>query len=71
MQGPSSSPNMCLMAKGMESNVSDGESNNTSLDDLVEQVHEQKGMLKKQDIKNSILSMILVQPLLQIQIQIA
>jgi hypothetical protein len=59
------------MAKGMESNVSDGESNNTSLDDLVEQVHEQKGMLKKQDIKNSILSMILVQPLLQIQIQIA
>jgi hypothetical protein len=35
-------------AKGMESNVSDDESNTTSLDDLVELVHEQKGMLKKQ-----------------------
>jgi hypothetical protein len=36
------------MAKGMESNVSDDESDTTSLDDLVELVHEQKGMLKKQ-----------------------
>jgi hypothetical protein len=36
------------MAKGMESNVSDDESKTTSLDDLVELVHEQKGMLKKQ-----------------------
>jgi hypothetical protein len=35
------------MAQGMESNVSDDESNTTSLDDLVELVHEQKGMLKK------------------------
>jgi hypothetical protein len=48
MHGPSSSLHMCLMAKGMESNVSDDESNTTSLDDLVELVHEQKGMLKKQ-----------------------
>jgi hypothetical protein len=48
MQGPSSSLHMCLMAKGMESNVSDDESDTTSLDDLVELVHEQKGMLKKQ-----------------------
>jgi hypothetical protein len=48
MQGPSSSLHMCLTAKGMESNVSDDESNTTSLDDLVELVHEQKGMLKKQ-----------------------
>jgi hypothetical protein len=48
MQGPSSSPHMCLMAQGMDSNVSDGESDTTSLDDLVELVHEQKGMLKKQ-----------------------
>jgi hypothetical protein len=39
MQGPSSS-HMCLMAKGMESNVSDDESNTTSLNDLVELVHE-------------------------------
>jgi hypothetical protein len=48
IQGPSSSLHMCLMAKGMESNVSDDESDTTSLDDLVELVHEQKGMLKKQ-----------------------
>jgi predicted nuclease with TOPRIM domain len=32
----------------MESNVSDDESDTTSLDDLVELVHEKKGMLKKQ-----------------------
>jgi hypothetical protein len=36
------------MAQGMESNVSDDEFDTTSLDDLVELVHEQKGMLKKQ-----------------------
>jgi hypothetical protein len=36
------------MAKGMESKVSNDESDTTSLDDLVELVHEQKGMLKKQ-----------------------
>jgi predicted nuclease with TOPRIM domain len=36
------------MAKGMESNVSDDKSDTTSLDDLVDLVHEQKGMLKKQ-----------------------
>jgi phenylalanyl-tRNA synthetase alpha subunit len=36
------------MAKGMVSNVSDDESDTTSLDDLVELVHEQKGMLEKQ-----------------------
>jgi hypothetical protein len=67
MQGPSSSPHMCLMAQVMESNVSDGESDTTSLDELVELVHEQKGRLKKQakKLKNSMLSMILVKPLLQ------
>jgi hypothetical protein len=48
MQGPSSSLHMCLMAKGMEINVSDDESDTTSLDGLVELVHEQKGMLKTQ-----------------------
>jgi hypothetical protein len=36
------------MAKGMEGNVSDDESDTTSLNDLVELVHEQKGMLEKQ-----------------------
>jgi hypothetical protein len=48
IQGPSSSLHMCLIAKGMESNVSDDESDTTSLNDLVELVHEQKGMLEKQ-----------------------
>jgi hypothetical protein len=39
MQGPSSS-HMCLMAKDMESNVSDDKSDTTSLNDLIELVHE-------------------------------
>jgi hypothetical protein len=43
MHGLSSSLHMCLMDKGMKSNVSDDESDTTSLDDLVELVHEQKG----------------------------
>jgi hypothetical protein len=48
MHGPSSSLHVCLMAKDMESTVSDDESDTTSLNDLVELVHEQKRMLKKQ-----------------------
>jgi hypothetical protein len=48
MHGPSSSLHMCLMAKGTERNVSDDEFDTTSLDDLVQLVHEQNGMLKKQ-----------------------
>jgi chromosome segregation ATPase len=36
------------MAKGIESNVSDDKSDTTSLDDLVELVHKEKGILKKQ-----------------------
>jgi hypothetical protein len=47
MQGPSYTLHKCLMAKGMESNVSDDESDTTSLNDLIELVQEQKGMLKK------------------------
>jgi hypothetical protein len=46
MQGPSSSPHMCLMAQGMEINVRN----------------------KLMKLKNSMLLMILVQPLLQIMI---
>jgi arginyl-tRNA synthetase len=38
---------MCLMAQGMENNVSGDESDTTSLDDLVELIHKQKGMLMK------------------------
>jgi hypothetical protein len=48
MHGHSSSLHMCLMAKGTERNVSDDEFDTTSLDDLVQLVHEQNGMLKKQ-----------------------
>jgi hypothetical protein len=42
MHGPSSSLHMSLMSNVLESNVSDDESDTTSLDDLVELVHEQK-----------------------------
>jgi hypothetical protein len=68
MQGPSSSLLMCLMAKGMESNVSDDESDTTSIDDLVVLSMSKKECLtnKLMKLKNSMLSMILVQPLLQI-----
>jgi hypothetical protein len=56
------------MAKGMESNVSDDESDTTSLNDLVELVHEQKGMLEKQanEIKELNALNDLSTPLLQI-----
>jgi hypothetical protein len=55
------------MAKGMESDISDDKSDTTSLDDLVELVHEQKGMLNKQanEIKE-LNALNEVQPLLQI-----
>jgi hypothetical protein len=42
MQGLSSSRHMCLIARGMENNVNDDESDTTSFDGLVELVHEQK-----------------------------
>jgi hypothetical protein len=48
MHGPPSSLHMCLMAKGMESNVNDDESNTNSFNDIVELVHEQKGIIEKQ-----------------------
>jgi hypothetical protein len=69
MQGPSSSLHMCPVAQGMESNVSDDESDTTSLDDLVElESMSKKECLRNKlmKLKNSMLSMILVQPLLQI-----
>jgi hypothetical protein len=67
IQGPSSSSHMCLMSQGMERNVSDDESDGTSLDDLVELVHDKKECLRNKLMKlmSSMLSMILVQPLLQ------
>jgi hypothetical protein len=67
MQGPSSSLHMCLMAKGMKNNVSEDESDTTSLDDLVELVSKKEFLRNKlMKLKNSMLLMILVKPLLQI-----
>src|SRR6185312_11615742 len=49
-----SSSNTCLMAKGMESDVSDDDSDAPSYEDLLELVHEHQKVIKKQlnKIKN-------------------
>jgi hypothetical protein len=68
MHGPSSSLHMCLMAKGMESNVSD-ESPTPPLSMILLSLSMRKKEClrsKLMKLNNSMLSMILVQPLLQI-----
>src|SRR6185436_20916349 len=49
-----SSSNTCLMAKGMESDVSDDDSDSPSIDELLDLVHEHQKVIKKQskEIKN-------------------
>jgi len=49
-----SSSNTCLMAKGMDSDVSDNDSNSPSIDELLDLVHEHQKVIKKQskEIKN-------------------
>ena len=42
-----SSSNTCLMAQGMESNVSDDESDSPSYDELLDLVHEHQRVIKK------------------------
>jgi hypothetical protein len=44
-----SSSNMCLMAKGMESetDVSDDDSDSASIDELLDLIHEQQGVMKR------------------------
>ena len=42
-----SSSNTCLMAKGMESNVSDDDSDSLSYKELLELVHEHQKIIKK------------------------
>jgi hypothetical protein len=43
-----SSLNMCLMSKGMESDVSDDDSDSPSFEDLLELIHEQQRVMKRQ-----------------------
>src|SRR6185436_14656438 len=49
-----SSSNTCFMAKGMDSDVSDDDSNSPSIDELLDLVHEHQKIIKKQskEIKN-------------------
>src|SRR6185369_13749450 len=49
-----SSSNTCFMAKGMESDVSDDDSDSPSIDELLDLVHEYQKVIKKQskEIKN-------------------
>ena len=42
-----SSSNTCLMVKGMESDVSDDDSDSPSYDELLELVHEHQKVIKK------------------------
>ena len=43
-----SSSNTCLTAKGMESDVSDDDSDSPSIDELLDLVHEHQKVIKKQ-----------------------
>ena len=43
-----SSSNTCLMAKGMDSDVSDDDSDSPSIDELLDLVHEYQKVIKKQ-----------------------
>ena len=53
-EGASSSSNTCHMAKGMDSNISDDDSDSPSIKDLLDLVHEHQRVIKKQskEIKN-------------------
>ena len=47
-KGASSSSNACHTAKGMDSNVSDDDSNSPSIKDLLDLVHEHQRVIRKQ-----------------------
>ena len=53
-EGAPSSSNTCHMAKGMDSNISDDDSDSPSIKDLLDLVHEHQRVIKKQskEIKN-------------------
>ena len=59
-KGDSSSSNTCHMAKGMDNNVSDDDSDSPSIDELLDLVHEHQKVIKKQSkkLKTLMLSMI-------------
>ena len=46
-----SSSNTCFMAKGMDSDVSDDDSDCPSIDELLDLVHEHQKVIKKQSKK--------------------
>ena len=61
-----SSSNTCLMAKGMESDISDNDSDSPSIDELLDLVHAHPKIIKKQSIKLKILMLLMIlMPLLQ------
>ena len=47
-KGVSSSFNTCHMAKDMDSNISDDDSDTPSFEDLLDLIHEQHGVMKRQ-----------------------
>ena len=51
-KGASSSSNTCHTVKGMDNNVSDNDSDSPSFQDLLELIHEQQKVIKKQSKKN-------------------
>ena len=51
-----SSSNTCLMAQGMENDVSDDDSDSPSYDELLDLVHEHQRVIKKQSQKRSALN---------------
>jgi hypothetical protein len=46
-KGALSSSNMCHMAKGMDSNVSDDDSNSPLFEDFLDLIHEQQRVMKR------------------------
>ena len=50
-----SSSNTCLMAKGMDSDVSDDDSDSPSIDELLDLVHEHQKVVKNNQRKSKIL----------------
>ena len=57
-KGVSSSFNTCHMAEGMNSNVSDDDSDAPSFEDLLDLIHEQQGKDKPKKLKTLMLLMI-------------